>query len=56
MCINVILFEIILDKYITHFKTLNVWYAETPCLIDFKLTGCVMQVNRSLCIDFQVIL
>ena len=29
---------------------------ETTCPIDFKLTGSNMQANRSLYIDFQVIL
>ena len=38
------------------FKTLNIWYAETTCLIDFKLTGSIVQGNRSLYTDFQVIL
>ena len=26
------------------------------CPIDFKLTGFIVQVNKSLCTDFQVIL
>ena len=38
------------------FKTLNVWYVETTCSIDLKLTGSIVQVNRSLYTDFQAIL
>ena len=56
MCINVILFEIIFDNYITDFKILNVQYVETTCLINFKLTGSNVQANRSMYTDFQAIL
>ena len=38
------------------FKTLKVQYSKTTCPIEFKLTGSVEQVNKSLDIDFQVIL
>ena len=38
------------------FKTLNVWYTEITCPIDFKLTGSIVWVNRSLYINFQAIL
>ena len=38
------------------FKTLNIWYAETICLIDFKLTESNVQANRSLYTNFQAIL
>ena len=56
MCINVIFFEIIFDINMSGFKTLNVRYAETTCPIDFKLTGSIVQFNRNLYTDFQVIL
>ena len=38
------------------FKTSNVWYSKTTCLIDFKLTGSIVWVNRSLYTNFQAIL
>ena len=44
------------DINTTNFKTLNVQYAKTTCLIDFKLTASTVWVNRSLYTDFQVIL
>ena len=38
------------------FKTLNVCYSKTMCPIEFKLTGSIAQANKSLYINFQVIL
>ena len=49
----VILFRLI---NIIDLRTLNVWYTKTTCQIDFKFTGSVVQVNRSLYTDFQAIL
>ena len=39
-----------------HFKTLNVHYSKTTCLIEFKLTESIVQVNKRPYIHFQVIL
>ena len=38
------------------FKTLNVHYSKNTCPIEFKLTGSIVGANKSLYIDFQVIL
>ena len=38
------------------FKTSNAWYLKTTCPIELKLTGSIVWANRSLYIDFQVIL
>ena len=48
--------EIIFDINIVDFKTLNVKYAETTCLVALKLIGSVVQANRNLYANFQVIL
>ena len=38
------------------FKTSNAQYSKTTCPIELKLTGSLMWVNRSLYVNFQVIL
>ena len=38
------------------FKTLKVQYLKTTCPIELKLAGLIVLVNKSLYIEFQVIL
>ena len=43
-------------RIFTNLETLNDWYSKTTCPIEFKLTGSIERVNKSLSIAFQVIL
>ena len=45
-----------LDINIIDFKTSNIWYTDTTCPIDFKLTGFNMWAIRSIYTNFQAII
>ena len=53
---NYLVWNIIWLINITDFKTLNIWYTETICPIDFKLRESIVQVNGILYTNFQAIL
>ena len=59
-CLLLLILACTYDKVILlrliDFITLNIWYAETTCPIDLKLTVYIRWAYRSLYTDFQMIL